>query len=1189
MLLPNPAVIIGLGGTGKWVLTYVKKNLLDTYGGTMPPTVRLLSFDTTEERSTREGVAQEEEVRVGNVQLDNAAEFVYLGGNIKQICCDIRDKGRYPHIGSWLQAKTYLQQLDPDAFEIARGAGQKRPFGRMAVFYDLQKQVAAQLTNKIEMAISDVNSGAVIEIYVVASLAGGTGAGMFIDVAHLVRWMANQKISAAAGFALRGFLALHNTFRKVIRTEQIQANAFAAMRELDRFMLVFNQQYPIVYDPTYPRLNTVYNQKLFDNCYLLDASREKNPLDDLPPKYGVYPAIADAITMLLDPSTGNAYQQHYVNVNTRIANTQQRINKPIYSSLGTYQLILPVEDIIKSLTYRFVSELLSRDLLNLERQPNEAGEKQDVLGYEEEPLKEARKFLQRTKSASGLLSTNFIQRVPNTVEDRNTQDEGYIAETADLYAAELVTWILPPENDKTVQKLAREIREVLDIRLINRVQPSNIEGDDYMAGCDRVERGVQRFKEDYLGRAVHGRRVGGRYRKALDKCVKLHRERYQKLLEEYLLDLLNGPAAKKGKLGLAQALLDHLADYFHQQAEFLEGVKTRRASTNEHRTAQEEANLCRTEMQEAKTKGSIMGTFFKGHHPAVKTQQEYIEAEQDLIDYEVNEMLFDALEQTSKVLRSVTQEYKAAVESWIKTLFLGVTEESLIDPGLYRALQKEMAEHKKHREEKKRLKVHQYETDEAYEKRLYQTYTQGKFGQALTTFVWEFEPSSSVNLTLSGFALADSAPFEGQTGTERNIKQLIKLAEPYFYTVRQKLNIADRLAERNPLELANDLLEKCSPMTRYEPAMTGGAQELHHFVCVNQGRQQEFFNKFGKALTRLGTAAAENQVLNSANRYTCTILSTADVIASQGFKPYQSAEREYNQHLGDARLLHVFPAEVNAVHLEQQLPRIGEVRRRFSPLLTTMLEDRQIVELFIRAYLYHAIYLEPAENNTNRWVLYLPNPRRRRYVESFPLTPAERRPRLFSAMECFVFRQHAIDNEARQIDMQQLQGEIEAFEKRVSGGDHSRLINLLEELIDKDIQALRGDSDQAQHDLASLMRLVIDEIIESLEDRLKASGKDHDRKAEPLVKSMRPPAPEPTIKPLEPNLDSDSSASVKASPTEKPPSPIAPSPPPVQQPPKLEEEDEDIKNLQKLKNMLALGLASQEQYDAKVQEILDRM
>ena len=348
----NPAVIIGLGGTGKWVLTYIKKNLLDTYGGTLPPTIRLLSFDTTTEKVSRDGQAQEEDARVGNVQLDKQAEFVYLGGNIQQMCRDIRDKSAYPHIGSWLQARTYLQMADLDAFDISRGAGQKRPFGRMAIFYNLQQAVRAEVTNKIEAAISEViganQQKTAIEIYIVGSLAGGTGAGMFLDIAHLTRWFANQRIRT--GFAIRGFLALHNVFNSVIRTQQIQANAFAAMRELDRFMLVFDQHYPIVYDPSNPTLNTIYGGqlgKLFDNCYLLDASRENMPLDSFPPKYGVYPSMADSITMLLDGRTGDAYAQHYKNVNTRIAEIQSLKNLPMYSSLGTYSLVLPVEDMIE--------------------------------------------------------------------------------------------------------------------------------------------------------------------------------------------------------------------------------------------------------------------------------------------------------------------------------------------------------------------------------------------------------------------------------------------------------------------------------------------------------------------------------------------------------------------------------------------------------------------------------------------------------------------------------------------------------------------------------------------------------------------------------------------------------------------------------------------------------------------------
>src|SRR6185436_12733364 len=165
---------------------------------------------------------------------------------------------------------------------------------------------------------------------------------------------------------------------------------------------------------------------------------------------------------------------------------------------------------------------------------------------------------------------------------------------------------------------------------------------------------------------------------------------------------------------------------------------------------------------------------------------------------------------------------------------------------------------------------------------------------------------------------------------------------------------------------------------RYDPAKTGGEQETHFFICVNEAGQKAYFNEFRAALRRLGTSARDNQ-----------ILATADVIASPSLLAYTAAEREYNNYAGDARLLHVFPAEVNAVQLEQQLPAIREPRRRFSPILTAMLEDRGTVDLFILAYLYRLLRLEDSGGvNGSRWVLFVPaSPIRGE--ERFALTPPD--------------------------------------------------------------------------------------------------------------------------------------------------------------------------------------------------------
>jgi hypothetical protein len=229
----SPAIIIGLGGTGQWVLTYIKKNLLDTYGE-VPATVKLLSFDTTSEKVEAKVEKGEEHARVGNVQLETG-EFVYLGGNIRTICEEIK-RHQHSHISTWLQAEYYLGSISDDEFQLFKGAGQRRPFGRMAVFYDLL-QGNPDIIGRIDQAITEVMSKNEkrqdIEIYIVCSLAGGTGSGMFIDIAHITRQLAARK---QVKFAVRAFLVLQNAFTPVLEIDKILANSFAATRELDRFL-----------------------------------------------------------------------------------------------------------------------------------------------------------------------------------------------------------------------------------------------------------------------------------------------------------------------------------------------------------------------------------------------------------------------------------------------------------------------------------------------------------------------------------------------------------------------------------------------------------------------------------------------------------------------------------------------------------------------------------------------------------------------------------------------------------------------------------------------------------------------------------------------------------------------------------------------------------------------------------------
>ncbi|MBU0494044.1 MAG: hypothetical protein KKB13_19515 [Chloroflexi bacterium] len=78
--MPQPGLVVGLGGTGQWVLTWLKRDLLLSNKGHMPQNVRLLAIDTSAkiEAGPTRMVADEhgeETAAVGSVVLDDG-EFV---------------------------------------------------------------------------------------------------------------------------------------------------------------------------------------------------------------------------------------------------------------------------------------------------------------------------------------------------------------------------------------------------------------------------------------------------------------------------------------------------------------------------------------------------------------------------------------------------------------------------------------------------------------------------------------------------------------------------------------------------------------------------------------------------------------------------------------------------------------------------------------------------------------------------------------------------------------------------------------------------------------------------------------------------------------------------------------------------------------------------------------------------------
>jgi len=370
---------IGVGGTGKAALTIFKERLEETYGE-VPDNVVLLSFDTDELREgDRFAGAQ---LTKGFDARQRPPEFRVIdspaGMRMDRVFADIRN-GRTDAYMYWLEHEKLSRILSPAELDIRGGAQQRRPIGRTALFLRYNDPISSSIINAIQLMYGEPEDDAPLDaadvekskrqIFIVGSVAGGTGSGMFIDIANLVRHIVDQNpnwqsVSVSAIIVLPDAFAAYTRFMD--DPTNLKPNSFAALRELDRFTRVHSTSLPymIRYDNNLQSITWSLNQPM-DHVYLVDtASRSASQDFDLSgdPMRGVFPAVADFLMAHTDASLGDALA-------TLRSNAGQNYNKSIgrnYSGFNIITYIFPVDDVIESFTYRFLQEMLQYTFLPIQ-------------------------------------------------------------------------------------------------------------------------------------------------------------------------------------------------------------------------------------------------------------------------------------------------------------------------------------------------------------------------------------------------------------------------------------------------------------------------------------------------------------------------------------------------------------------------------------------------------------------------------------------------------------------------------------------------------------------------------------------------------------------------------------------------------------------------------------------------------
>lgn len=267
---------VGLGGTGVSTLLKIKKCFIDSYGE-IPPMIGFIAIDT-------DGAAMSKTV------TGNQGQLIKLDSS-ELLVCTVKEALSVYHANPKSYDWVPLKNVDKLSSIQGGGAGQIRSNGRFIAYYNNQK-----IKNNIQAAVTKVhrlvpqNSPYAVDtnvngmeyptcINVFASIAGGTGSGMLIDVLNIVRDALKENAQA---YNLYPWIILPEVFRAMNSgpsMANVLYNSYGALSTLD---------YIMHHNPNDPAINFGYakiNEPLFDYAYVINNMNQAgvsfDNLDDL--------------------------------------------------------------------------------------------------------------------------------------------------------------------------------------------------------------------------------------------------------------------------------------------------------------------------------------------------------------------------------------------------------------------------------------------------------------------------------------------------------------------------------------------------------------------------------------------------------------------------------------------------------------------------------------------------------------------------------------------------------------------------------------------------------------------------------------------------------------------------------------------------------------------------------------------
>ena len=330
----RPTLIVGLGGTGKQTLLQLRRMLLDASDDGKPtlPYTQFLMIDSDVRAVNLDGKDIDEFFQACQFNEDERIETPLAPTDLDRLQTHGQE---YPHIFAW---------FDPSLLTLPRprdGNSQIRSFGRYAfiTYYTRIRQRLEEIRDKLkdnqlrsrvaaEFNVElDMNQ---VDCWVVFSIAGGTGAGMFIDMAYLLKDVFPQiKLQAVA-------VAPDLFARPDVQTDEWARRAFgngyASLMELENYNYMrdlnpsaTDARFRVFWTRELFQQNATRNPGVFEMTWLMGAAPRSNAGDVMPnDKEDITQMVAEWLFMQIGSREGTLARS----MNSRSSNWLSIVNLP---------------------------------------------------------------------------------------------------------------------------------------------------------------------------------------------------------------------------------------------------------------------------------------------------------------------------------------------------------------------------------------------------------------------------------------------------------------------------------------------------------------------------------------------------------------------------------------------------------------------------------------------------------------------------------------------------------------------------------------------------------------------------------------------------------------------------------------------------------------------------------------------